>query len=68
MNTTTTRFVASSVSHRALAFGLAALVSFGLLSGVSFTADKVHDDALMAQASTLPTQVVVITATRLPRA
>ena len=65
--TTTTRFVASSLTHRAVAFGLAALVSMSLLSGVSVTADHVHDEALMAQVDSATTQVVVVTAKRLPR-
>ena len=70
-------YAAVTPSHRAVAWSLAALVSLSLLAGVSQTADRVHGDALLAQASQpqdarlpaaeLPVQVVVVTAQRLPR-
>lgn len=48
--------------------GLAVVLTLGVLASIGQLADNGYDEALMAQADSAPTQVVVITAKRLPRA
>ena len=38
-------------SHRVLAFGLAAVMTFGVLAGLGQVADHQHSDALYAQSA-----------------
>lgn len=62
----TPRYTASSTAARSTAFGLAAVVTLSLLSGLGQVADHQHDQALLAQADGQPVQVVVVTG-KLPR-
>lgn len=62
---TTTAYTAPSFRFRAAALGLAGLVSLALLAAVGQVADEQHDSALLAQASQVPTQVVVVVGKRL---
>ena len=64
---TTARNEFSTSRARAAAFGLAAVVTLVLLAGMGRIADRQLDDVLLAQARSLPTQVVVVTGQRLPR-
>lgn len=68
MNVTAPRFARHESQTRRLFAGLALVVTVVLGAVVGQLADSGYDDALMAQADLAPTQVVVITATRLPRA
>ena len=62
---TTTHYTAPSLTFRAAALGLAGLVSLALLGAVGQVADHQHDSAQLAQASSTPTQVVVVIGKRL---
>lgn len=66
--TTAPRFARHESQARRLFAGLAVVVSMGVLASIGQLADSGYDAALMAQADSAPTQVVVITAKRLPRA
>jgi len=69
MNRTATQPHVSPLSLRAAAFSLAALITAGVLSLLGQTADRHYDQATWARAEcTTPTQVVVITGKRLPKA
>jgi hypothetical protein len=57
----------SPVRSRATAFGMALVVTLAVLAGLGGIADQQVDAALLAQARTSATQVVVITGHRLPR-
>lgn len=63
----TPRFAANETRARSFAAGLALVLTLGLLASLDQVADRQYDAALMADAaSNVPTQLVVITATRLP--
>jgi hypothetical protein len=67
--TATPRFAANETRARSFAAGLALVLTLGLLASLDQVADRQYDAALMANsASDLPTQVVVVTASRLPHA
>ncbi|HEX5686993.1 MAG TPA: hypothetical protein VFY73_23520 [Ideonella sp.] len=63
--TTAPRLVAHQTAARRVAAGLALVLTLGLMAGLDQVADRQYDNALMAQADEVPTQVVVITAKRL---
>jgi len=65
--TQVTPFTTSSAAARSSFFALAAVVTLSLLASVGGLADHQYDSALVAQANSVPTQVVVVTAQRLPR-
>lgn len=66
MNTTDTpRFAAHESAARRVAAGLAMVLSLGLMVGLDQVADRQYDQAWLAQADDVPTQVVVISAKRL---
>jgi hypothetical protein len=68
MHTTATpRFARHESQARRLFAGLALAVTVIVGAGVGQLADSGYDAGLMAQADLAPTQVVVVTATRLPR-
>jgi len=61
-------FAANETRVRSLAAGLALVLTLGLVASLNQVADRQYDAALMADAANnVPTQLVVITATRLPR-
>lgn len=66
--TAAARFETTSAAQRASAFGLAAVVTLSVLFSLDRTADHHYDDALLAQADSAPTQVVVVTGQRPARA
>lgn len=51
---------------RRAAAGVALVMALSVLAAVGQVADGQYDDALMAQADDAPTQVVVVSAKRLP--
>lgn len=66
MNTTDTpRFAAHESAARRVAAGLALVLSLGLMAGLDQVADRQYDQAWLAQADDVPTQVVVVSAKRL---
>lgn len=66
--TTAPLFARHESQARRLFAGLAIVVTLAVLASIGQLADSGYDDALMAQTGSAPTQVVVITAKRLPRA
>lgn len=58
---TTTRYAATNAPVRAMALGLAALITLSVLTGLGHAADRQYDHALWAQADSQPVQVVVVT-------
>ncbi|WP_374569390.1 hypothetical protein [Ideonella sp.] len=67
MTAATPRFAAQETAARRLAAGFALVLTLGLVAALGQLADRQYDDALMAQADSAPTQVVVVHSTRLPR-
>jgi hypothetical protein len=61
------RFTRHESQTRRLFAGLALAVTVIVGAALGQLADSGYDAALMAQADLAPTQVVVVTATRLPR-
>lgn len=66
--TTAPLFARHESQVRRVFAGLAVVLTLGVLASIGQLADSGYDEALMAQADSAPTQVVVITAKRLPRA
>jgi hypothetical protein len=68
MSTTTRRFRFSSqeTQVRRTAAGVALVMAMSVLAALGQVADGQYDDALMAHADEVPTQVVVVSAKRLP--
>jgi hypothetical protein len=64
----TPRFARHESQARRLFAGLALVATLVTGAVVGQLADSGYDAALMAQADLVPTQVVVVTAKRLPRA
>jgi len=67
MTAATPRFAAQETAVRRLAAGFALVLTLGTVAALGQLADRHYDNALMAQADTAPTQVVVVHSTRLPR-
>lgn len=64
MNTSTTRFTATSTGARASFLALAAVITFSLLGAVGGVADRQFDQALMAQAGAVHLAASTPAATR----
>ena len=64
-HTTHTPFIAASL--RAVALGLAVIVTLFMFAGMGRIADRQHADVMVSQAAEAPTQVVVVSGHRLPR-
>jgi hypothetical protein len=62
-----TAFNTTTHAVRGSFLGLALVVTFSLLASVSGMADQQYDKARVAQASTSPTQVVLITGQHIAR-
>ncbi|WP_374674707.1 hypothetical protein [Ideonella sp.] len=63
----TPRFVTALNASRRIAAGLSVALTVMVLAGVGELADQHYDDAVAAAADSRPTQVVHVTAKRLPR-
>lgn len=60
------RFSSQEGQVRRAAAGVAFVMALSLMAALGQVADGQYDDALMAQADEAPTQVVVVSAKRLP--
>jgi hypothetical protein len=60
------RFSSQETQVRRAAAGVALVMAFSVMAALGQVADGQYDDALMAQADDAPTQVVLISAKRLP--
>jgi hypothetical protein len=70
MSTTrTAHFTAHDSTARRVAAGLALVLTMGIVATLDKVADRQYDEALTAEASeSTPVQLVIVTASRLPRA
>ena len=64
--TNTFRFASQETQVRRAAAGVALVMALSVMAALGQVADGQYDDALMAQADDAPTQVVVVSAKRLP--